>query len=64
MLVLQRKRNESIILTGPDGTRSKITIVEVDRGRVRVGIEAPNSVKVHRDEVQEMIDAGSPEKAR
>ena len=51
MLVLSRKKNESIVIN------DDITIVVVDiRGdKVRLGIEAPNSVPVHRKEVWEAI---------
>ena len=51
MLVLSRKKNESIKIN------DDITIVVVDiRGdKVRLGIEAPAEVPVHRDEVYEAI---------
>lgn len=51
MLVLSRKKNESIVI------RDDITIVVVDiRGdKVRLGIEAPKDVPVHRHEVYEAI---------
>jgi carbon storage regulator len=51
MLVLSRKKNESIIIN------DNITIVVVDvRGyKVRLGIEAPKEVPVHRLEVYEAI---------
>lgn len=48
MLVLQRKTNESIII---DGGTIKITIVGINDGRVRVGIEAPRTMSVHREEI-------------
>jgi carbon storage regulator len=47
MLVLSRKLGESIIL---DGT-IKVTVVAVDRNKVRIGIEAPPEVPVHREEI-------------
>jgi carbon storage regulator len=51
MLVLSRKKNESIIIN------DDITIVVVDiRGdKVRLGIEAPKEVPVHRQEVFDLI---------
>ncbi len=51
MLVLSRKRNESIVIN------NDITVVIVDiRGdKVRLGIEAPNNVSVHRKEVHDAI---------
>jgi carbon storage regulator len=47
MLVLSRKPNESIIIDG--GIR--ITVISVKGDRVRLGIEAPDSVPVDRAEV-------------
>jgi carbon storage regulator len=58
MLVLTRKLNESIRI-GDDVT---ITIVEVDRDTVRIGIDAPRAVKVHRSEVYDEIATGEPRK--
>ena len=50
MLVLSRQRDESIII----GDNIVITVVEVRGDKVRLGIEAPSEVPVHR---QEVIDA-------
>ena len=51
MLVLSRKKNESIVIN------NNITIVVVDiRGdKVRLGIEAPKEIPVHRREVYDAI---------
>lgn len=51
MLVLSRKKSESIIVD--DSIR--ITVVEVRGDKVRLGIEAPKDVPVHRSEVYEAI---------
>jgi carbon storage regulator len=51
MLVLTRKLGEGIVI-GDDIT---ITIVEMKGGNVRIGIEAPRSKKVHRQEVYDRI---------
>lgn len=51
MLVLSRQRDESIII----GDDIRITIVDIRGDKVRLGIEAPNSVPVHRQEVYEAI---------
>lgn len=51
MLVLSRKKNESIRI-GDDIT---IVIVEIRGDKVRMGIEAPKEVSVHRGEVYEAI---------
>ncbi len=56
MLVLSRKRNESIIIS--DNIR--ITVVDIRGDKVRLGIEAPKDVPVHRQEVYEMIHGRVP----
>jgi carbon storage regulator len=47
MLVLSRKANESIVI----GDAITVTVVQIGRGRVRIGIEAPNRVPIYRVEV-------------
>lgn len=51
MLVLSRKKNESIVINN-DIT---IVVVEVRGDKVRLGIEAPKEVSVHRREVYDAI---------
>ncbi|MFN9717363.1 MAG: carbon storage regulator CsrA [Planctomycetota bacterium] len=51
MLVLSRKKNESIVIND----NVVITVVEVRGDKVRIGIEAPRDVAVHRQEVLEAI---------
>jgi carbon storage regulator len=51
MLVLSRKKNESIVIND-DVT---IVIVEIRGDKVRIGVEAPKEVPVHRNEVYEAI---------
>lgn len=51
MLVLSRKKNESIIIDGC----ITVTIVEIRGDKVRLGISAPADVAVHRREVFEAI---------
>ncbi len=51
MLVLSRQRDESIII----GDNVVITIVDVRGDKVRLGIEAPREVSVHRREVYDAI---------
>jgi len=51
MLVLTRKAGEGIII----GDDIKITVVELKGGGVRIGIDAPRELKVHRQEVFERI---------
>lgn len=47
MLVLSRKLGQRFEV----GTDIKITVVKIDRNSVRIGIEAPDDVKIHREEV-------------
>ena len=58
MLVLSRKKNESIIIND-DIT---IVVVEIRGDKVRLGIVAPKDVPVHREEVYEAIHGTSPAK--
>ena len=51
MLVLSRQRDESIII----GDNITVTIVDIRGDRVRLGIDAPTEVPVHRREVHEAI---------
>lgn len=51
MLVLSRKKHESIMI----GDEIEIKIVAVEGDVVRLGIEAPKHVEVHRKEVYEAI---------
>ena len=51
MLVLSRKKNESIVINN-DIT---IVVVEIRGDKVRLGVEAPKEVPVHRNEVYEAI---------
>lgn len=51
MLVLSRQRDQSIII----GDNIVITIVDVRGDKVKLGIEAPREIPVHRQEVYEAI---------
>lgn len=51
MLALSRRELEEIYLTTEDGTPIVVTIVSIDRGKVRVGISAPRSVNIARGEL-------------
>ena len=58
MLVLGRDKDESIIIDGSAG-RIEIMIVEVrssGKPQVRLGINAPKHISVHRKEIQDAID--------
>lgn len=51
MLVLSRQRDQSIII----GDNIVITVVDIRGDKVRLGINAPTDVSVHRQEVYEAI---------
>ncbi len=53
MLVLSRKKNESIIIND----NITVTVVEIRGDKVRLGIDAPKDVTVHRREVYEAIQS-------
>jgi carbon storage regulator len=51
VLVLSRKKNESIVI----GDRVVVTVVEIRGDKVRLGIDAPKEVPIHRQEVFDAI---------
>ncbi len=57
MLVLTRMLGERIII----GDDVVITVVDIGRGKVRLGIEAPKQVPVYREELLPVVQAPEPE---
>ncbi|WP_338652585.1 carbon storage regulator CsrA [Lysinibacillus sp. Y5S-8] len=57
MLVLSRKKDESIMI----GDQVEIKILAVEGDQIKLGIVAPKTVKVHRSEVFEAIQAQNKE---
>lgn len=53
MLVLTRRTSESIVI----GNDVVVTVLEVRGDQVRIGIDAPRSVQVHREEVYRQVAA-------
>lgn len=53
MLVLSRRVGESIVI----GNEVTVTVLEVRGDQIRVGIDAPRSVQVHREEVFRQLEA-------
>jgi carbon storage regulator len=51
MLVLTRKRGQSIII----GDNIEVNIIDVQGEQVKIGINAPKSVTIHRDEIYKEI---------
>ncbi len=52
MLILERKLNESIVIDG----QIFVKILRIDRGTVKLGIQAPVQIPVNRGEIQEAIN--------
>ncbi len=61
MLVLTRKKEEKIII-GDGITIITITVVAINGDKVRIGIEAPKEIPVHRREVYDAIKQREAEK--
>ncbi|QEG21114.1 carbon storage regulator CsrA [Mariniblastus fucicola] len=57
MLVLSRKKNESIVINDD----ISIVVVEIRGDKVRLGVEAPKEVPVHRREVYDAIKKAESE---
>lgn len=55
MLVLSRRKNESIVIDG----QIVVRVVDIRGDKVRLGIEAPRDVAVHRQEIWDAIQARS-----
>lgn len=49
MLVLSRKRDQSLVI----GENVEVTVLEIKGGQVRLGINAPKTIPVHRGEIHE-----------
>ena len=59
MLVLSRKRDQSIIV----GEAIKITVVDVRGDTVQLGIEAPRQIGIYREEIYDAIRVANQEAA-
>jgi len=60
MLVLSRQRDETIMI----GDDIEITVVDIRGDKIRLGIEAPSAIAVHRKEVYEAIRRENEQAAR
>ena len=49
MLVLTRKERESVLLETTDGTIIKVVLLRNSHGQVKLGFDAPQSVRIFRD---------------
>src|ERR1700683_4174452 len=60
MLVLTRQRDETVII----GDDIEVTVVDIRGDKVRLGINAPKRISVHRKEVYDQIRSENREAAR
>lgn len=51
MLVLTRRVNESIVI----GNNIVVTILEIQRDAIRIGIKAPHDVEINREEIYQLL---------
>lgn len=58
MLVLSRKKDEKIVI----GDNITLMVIEIRGDKVRLGIDAPRDVAVHREEVYDAIKRESKQK--
>lgn len=64
MLILTRRNGESLMV----GDEVKITVLSIKGNQVRIGIDAPKEIAVHREEIylriqQEQAEQAAPESA-
>jgi carbon storage regulator len=57
MLVLSRKLGEKILI----GENICVTVVDIDRGKIRLGVEAPRDVPIFRQELLDQKQQKPPE---
>ena len=60
MLIVTRRMGETVMI-GSDVT---VTVLSIKGSQVRIGIAAPESVAVHREEVYERLKNGEPQQQR
>jgi carbon storage regulator len=58
MLVLTRRVGESMVI----GKNIRVTVLNVKGNQVRLGIEAPKDIPVHREEIYQRIQNNSPDR--
>jgi carbon storage regulator len=58
MLVLTRKKNEGIIIKGKDGD-IRLVVIEADKGKIRLGLDAPKGYVIVREELLYEIEGAN-----
>lgn len=59
MLIITRKEGETVMV----GDNIEVTVLSVDGSQIRLGFDAPSSVRIHRKEVYERIQQANLEAA-
>lgn len=59
MLVLSRRKDEKIVLTLENGDLIEVSILKIEGSRVKLGIDAPESVHISRPRIQENNNGSS-----
>lgn len=62
MLILTRRVGETIYIESPDGTLVTASVLGVKGSQVRIGVNAPKDVSVHREEIYQRIQAEKADK--
>lgn len=55
MLVLTRKQDEAILVILPDGNLIELRIARIENDRIKLGIDAPQNIRIFRKEVYDTI---------
>jgi carbon storage regulator CsrA len=58
MLVLTRRKNEGIVIKGKDGD-IRLVVIEADKGKIRLGLEAPKGCLIIREELLYEIEGAN-----
>ena len=64
MLVLTRRIDEQVIIEFADGRRLVVKVLGLRSDSVRLGFDGPDNVTIHREEIQQRIDAEKPRQQR
>lgn len=51
MLALSRKLGEAVVVGLPDGQQIRVVVLDIDRGKIRLGFEAPRELPIYRQEL-------------
>lgn len=57
LLALTRRVDQRVWIDLPDGRRIEVVVIELDRGRVKLGFAAPLNIRITRPEIGGMHDA-------